>query len=359
VPIACSLGAPPLFAYIETLTAAEKALAIATAGVVTTTFAYLLNALRPTITRLWCGNMAGGPLKGFAILGEFLEYCRYDRIRTRADGPDSVWMETFNEFRDSVLPLWSHRPVPIPAEEVRKLNKAVAWLRPSRSPETILKELNPVIASFSTYDGDSLKDVFNKIKKKLVEQWYENDRQRHQDDKALLDRSFSSSTSIRATRLGNYIESSNYYPFKRYGIEPEIFWHRLERVMKKEDVEAVDDQRTLLDFALTMATLSVVYLVFSAFAGPWFWYFPALWTVLVLLSACSALLFYQLGVIVAYDLGDRVRASFDLNRLTLMKALGRKIPEQFSGERRQWEELSRLAVYGETSGDFDITPPGS
>lgn len=63
--------------------------------------------------------------------------------------------------------------------------------------------------------------------------------------------------------------------------------------------------------------------------------------------------FYQLGISAAYQYGEMVRSSFDLFRLDLMAALARPDPPRFSKEQKQWEELSKLAVYG-TKIDFDI-----
>jgi hypothetical protein len=357
IPIAVSLGLLPLFAYIETLTAAEKALSIATSGIITVTFAYLLNALRPTNTRFWCGDLGGWIFRGFVILGQFVQTARYNRINNRANESEELWKTTFETFRLQVAALWGKGTGALPDKEQEKFLRRIARLRSTEESATVLKDLAPIVQSFATYTGQSLQDVYAAVKTKLIDDWWANHHQRIQDEQQRLDRSFGKPPIIRATLLGNYIQSYNYYSYTRYAIEPEIFWHRLEPLMKKEDLESVDNQRTLLDFALTMATLSVAYLVFAVFAGPWIWSATPLWIVLAVISVGSGYFFYNMGVIVAYDLGDRIRASFDLNRLKMMKALGRSMPATFYDEKKQWEELSRLAVYGTTESDFDVSLP--
>jgi len=357
LPIFISLGVLPLFAYVETLTTAEKTLSVATAGIFVTTFAYLLNALRPTQTRVWCGDSHWFFLKGFEIVGTAWQRFRMKRIKRRTARSEEIWRTTFTNFSQQVMAVWHSPGAALPQNEERRLLRVISGLVRSGGPAQALTDLAPVIAAFSAYDGNQLVNIFAGVKNKLFYDWWANLRQEIQDEKALLDRSFGTETVILPTRLGNYIQSYNYYPFKRYGIEPEIFWHRLTRVMKKEDLEAVEDQRTLLDFALTMASLSVIYLSFAVIVGPYLWFNTLLWSVLGLASLLSIAFFYQLGIIVTRDLGDRIRSSFDLNRLAMLKALGCVMPRTYAAEKRIWEELSRLAVYGNMSGDLDIAPP--
>jgi len=359
LPIGVSLGVLPLFAYIETLTTAEKTLSIAAAGVFITAFAYLLTALRPAQTRLWCGDSHWFFLKGFEIIGAAWQRLRLNRLEKRAAQSEEIWTTTFNKFNQQVMTVWHSPGTAVPNDERKNLLRVISRLSRSDGAPQTLADLAPIIAAFTTYDGNEMQDVFAAVKRKLSDDWRANLRQEIQNDKAQLDRSFASETAVLPTRLGNYIQSYNYYPFKRYGIEPEIFWHRLTRVMKKEDIEAVEDQRTLLDFALTMASLSVIYLGFAILLGPYLWFNTVLWCALGLISLLSIAFFYQLAVIVTRDLGDRIRASFDLNRLILLRALGCVMPRTYAAEKRTWQELSRLAVYGNMSGDLDIAPPSA
>ncbi len=357
LPLFISLGVLPVFAYVESLTASEKALAVSAAGIFVTTFAYLLNALRPAQTRVWCGLSHWFFLKGFEIIGTTWQRIRMEHLKQRAGRSEEIWKTTFDTFNQQVKAVW-HSPGASPSyDETKKLVKLISRLDRGRGPAQTLADLAPVVSGFSSFDGNQLKDIFAAVKDKILDDWRANLRQEIQNDRAQLDRSFGTETAILPTALGNYVQSYNYYPFKRYGIEPEIFWPRLVCVMKKEDLDAVNDQRTLLDFALSMASLSVIYLLYAVIVGPYLWFNQVLWTILIIVSLLTATFFYQLAVIVTRDLGDRIRASFDLNRLALLKALGCVTPPNYAAERRIWEELSRLAVYGNMSGDLDIAGP--
>jgi len=113
------------------------------------------------------------------------------------------------------------------------------------------------------------------------------------------------------------------------------------------------DQKTLLDFALTMATLSIVYSLSCVVLGPWIGYRPLLWAALAILGCLLATLFYNLAISAAANYGDFLRAAFDLHRLKLMQALERPRPISIVSERKQWRELSKLAVYADPA-DFDL-----
>jgi hypothetical protein len=71
-----------------------------------------------------------------------------------------------------------------------------------------------------------------------------------------------------------------------------------------------------------------------------------LWIALGVGSLLVAVFFYQVAILAAERLGDLVRSSFDLFRLSLIDALGRKRPRSLSEERGLWEELSQIVVYG-------------
>ena len=72
-----------------------------------------------------------------------------------------------------------------------------------------------------------------------------------------------------------------------------------------------------------------------------------------MLAIAITYFFYRLSIGAADELGKMVRATFDLFRLDLMAALQRPRPITLSAEQAQWEELSKLALYG-FSSDFAL-----
>jgi hypothetical protein len=159
--------------------------------------------------------------------------------------------------------------------------------------------------------------------------------------------------TIKPTKLGNIIESYNQYSFKRYKIEAEIFWPRLQRVIKPEYLKLVEEPKILLDFSLAMASLGFLYGFLALLVGPWLFFSLRFWLTLAFLGFLSGFCSYRLSISAANSLGEMIRASFDLFRLDLMEALELPHPASFRVEQKQWEEFSKLTVYGENS-DFRI-----
>jgi hypothetical protein len=213
-------------------------------------------------------------------------------------------------------------------------------------PEAEINEqLNEVLGAYRVYSGDDLMDVYKAFKTRISE-WNDDEQARIQSETYNLDRWFGRLQTVRPTTLGNVIEAYNYYPFKRYQIEPNIFWPRLRKVITPEYLSQVQESRILLDFLLTMATLAGVYAFLALTVGPWLWFNSGLWLSLATVALIVSYFFYRLSIGAAFELGEMVRSCFDLFRLDLMTALQRPRPGSLAAEQAQWEELSKLAVYG-------------
>jgi hypothetical protein len=213
------------------------------------------------------------------------------------------------------------------------------------SEAAIREQLDEILGAYQVYSGDDLMDVYKAIKTKISE-WNDDEQARIQSDTYNLDRWYGRLQTVRATKLGNVIEAYNYYPFKRYQIEPNIFWPRLRKVITPEYLSQVQESRILLDFLLTMATLAGVYAFLALMVGPWLWFNPKLWVSLAVVAVIVSYFFYRLSIGAAFELGEMVRSCFDLFRLDLMTALQRPRPTTLAAEQAQWDELSKLAVYG-------------
>jgi hypothetical protein len=260
--------------------------------------------------------------------------------------------EVFQFFAKEVQKRWRSSTLPLSDDDCQNLLKCVANLHEKMTADEVKKELTQIISAYDTYAGDELKEVYNRVKTTLS-QWHEEEAGRIQTDTAALDRQYGSLATIKATRLGNVIESYNQYSFKRYKMEAEIFWPRLRAVIKPEYFELVREPRILLDFSLTMASLSLIYALLALIAGPWLWYNYWFWALLAAAGFAVTNFFYRLSIRAANQLGEMMRACFDLFRLDLMATLERPHPETFVAEQAQWEELSKLTVYG-TAPDFVI-----
>lgn len=224
-----------------------------------------------------------------------------------------------------------------------------------------------IIEMFRIYDGESLTDVYNHVIR-LCQDWNQKEQAILASNRARLDRRFGSIASIRATRLGNVVEAYKAYAYKRYRIEGDVFWPHLQHVVPDEFRVRLDDTRIMLDFALTMATLSVAYAMLAIFVGPWLTASMPFWITVFGVGLLLAYLFYRLAVFLAEQFGDLVRAAYDLFRLRLLEKFGRTWPQTLEQEREKWSQLSRLVVYGFEADasldealadavDFELTKP--
>jgi hypothetical protein len=353
------IGFQSTLAWLGELDNVEKAIAPAAAGVAVVVFAYVLSGIRPLVLQLWSGNV---PLLIFRPVanvfrliarGNYLRYRRESRIPNRWEGvrewlddhADVAWDESGN------LPACNEDTV----EELLHLLGSLDPSMPRTDVERIVTQV--FLARLKTWHGPSLLPVHQYLRD-LFDEWRDAEEQRISDALWRLDRSYGSLRDIHATRLGNIIESYTSYSFKRYRIEPEVFWPHLQTVIGDKLRAALGESRTMLDFALTSATLAILYMLLCLFGGPWLYRSPWFWAWHVFGGAVIALMAYRTAVVVALQFGDLFRASFDLHRLDLLKALRRKAPATFGAERDKWAELSGLVLYAQDK-DFELTESSS
>jgi hypothetical protein len=360
------LGLDGAWGWYASLTVTQQSLLGVAAGLLVVVFAYVLSALRPAFIRAWSGRSGG-------LLGVFLwGVCRlredsfrkaFRALERQRDDP-SPWQKILDEFGRAVDGRWqestkgtlkarANAPA-APQKVVVDLRNQAVQLADMPFVDSVRARLQPIVDEYSRYNGDSLALVYRDVKLTLC-MLEETQAQRSRDAEAKLDREFGPIETVRATVLGNIIESYNAYPWKRYRIEAEIYWSRLLQVIPPTFMSTMEEPRIGMDFSLTMATLATAYAVFALFVGPWLYPEWMIWLLITGLSIGFAAFFYRLAVGSAIQLGELVRAAFDLFRLDLLEALYRPHPATLSMERGQWEEVSRLAMYGNVK-DFPLRP---
>jgi len=346
ITFAYVLGLASIWSWVDTLTLYQRTAYFAFGTLFLIVFAYILNALRMTFRWFWSGNFIP-PLRGLQVLLEGLSRIRYRKLSNRA-AAWSPWKKVLAKFEDEIRPKYKRADAAHPAIDHANLqqliNQTKGWRR-QMGQDRVTLALKTIVNSYDRYEGNSLGEVFRAVKVKLIE-WNETENNWIRSSGIKLDRHFGSFATIRATRLGNVLEAHNQYCYKRYNIEPEIFWPRLRGAIRAEDkyLELIDEPVILLDFALTMASLSATYAALALVVGPWLWYNPVLWLVLCGVGIFITWQFYEVAVGAARQSGELTRATFDLFRLRMMTALGRPSPTNLESERRQWEELSLLAA---------------
>lgn len=341
--------------WVASWNASQKAVASAAAAVSLVVFSYVLSGLRPSIGNLWSGSSQHFAFLLPSLVGTAIERRRFRSLHIKASRT-GVWITKRDNLLQRLRAGWKGDTAPkIPEQEKESLKKRILELTRTEKPAAVDAKLDAIATDLTSYDGESVSGCYEILKRKL-DDWVNAEEFELRSIVANLDRSFSTLESVKPTTLGNVIDSYNYYSYKRYRIESEVFWPRLQKVITKEFNETVSDQKTLLDFALTMATLAVAYILLVAFIGPWLLYQPALWVFLIATGAGVGYVFYRLAVSVARQFGDLVRSAFDLFRLDLITALGCSRPADIEAERALWKQLSILVVYGEGFNNYPIRP---
>jgi len=341
-------GVDYVFGAYDELTATQQATIATLATLTMIVVAYLLNALRGPFIRIWSGEspVANAVFYIVVKVGQLRQTRRFQRLRTSMKG-DRVWFELLEEFSSKVRPHWSKtKAIPSKVRMSWIMSQARSLTRDDEA--TVRQQLDQLARWYVKYSGESLKPFFEIIKRKLTD-WADKDSFALQRFAAQLDRSFGPVATIRPTSLGNVIEAYNHYGYSRYRMETEIFWPRLLKVVPEGFIPSVREPKILLDFAVTMATISVVVAAITMLVGPWLWFDVWIWSAIALVQLLAGAFFYALSVDAAVQYGDMLRACFDLFRLDLLEQLAFERPTTLKEERERWEKISQLIVYGQES----------
>ena len=146
---------------------------------------------------------------------------------------------------------------------------------------------------------------------------------------------------VMPTQLGNILRASELYALKRYNLDAVVAWPRMQSLLPKEFAEGLRDAKANLDLLMVVTTLAVI------FAAGWeigLGTLTSRWDLFLIASLSWLLvLFSYSGVLqAARTYGELIKASFDLYRWELLKALHLKMPENYEGERKLWDQINDL-----------------
>lgn len=341
-----AIGLESTMAAVESSLATRWAWTSSLGAVALVAAAYILSALRESMTQLWAGDapLIRALLWGWVAMGQARQRRHYMHLRRRSSERSS-WEKVLEEFEDHVGATWRSPGITAGPWTRWKLRIRIRLLHPWMSQFSVRARLTVIEQYWVRFDGESLTAEYELLKRRLLD-WQQQSSYATQACAAELDRSFGALATVKATRLGNVIDSYNHYAFTRYRIEAELLWPRLQHVIPSSYSDAVQDAKVLLDFGVTMCTLATLYAVLAILIGPWLTYEPTLWSAIGVAALAVARFFYTLSVKSAMQYGDRLRSSFDLFRLELLEQFGVPRPTSLAEERATWEKLSQLVVYG-------------
>lgn len=163
---------------------------------------------------------------------------------------------------------------------------------------------------------------------------------------------------IAPTKMGNVANTIQGYVMRRYHCNFETVWSNLQRIVPKDDKAeaALQEAKTQLDFLVACCWLSLLSALFwslyFAFADP-----NRLGFLLASLGGpVFAYLWYRAGAEQYRSFADVAMTSFDAFRFDLLKQIGVKQPANVEEERWIWENVDRLATFGEMQ-NFQYEPP--
>jgi hypothetical protein len=160
---------------------------------------------------------------------------------------------------------------------------------------------------------------------------------------------------LAPTRFGNIGRTMRSYGLRRYSLDLDIFWTRLQQVMAAAEGgmhETLQSQKAIVDFLVTLFWFAmVVGLVWV----PWLAYTqtqPAVFRGLVIAIPVAMLLLYR-GSCRAYMVfADQVRAAVDLFRFKVLEELQMQRPAGTDEENIIWDRLGRQIGYANRDARF-------
>lgn len=158
---------------------------------------------------------------------------------------------------------------------------------------------------------------------------------------------------ITPTTFGNIYAISEEYAYDRYGIDSVLFWPRLRELMNEtapHHSARISQQKTSLDLCLNLAFISILLLLETSLTirfGPSG--HDNLLLILLLITAVTAVSFYNTAVSAVQTLGELIKISFDYHRELVLKAFNLLKPDELIKEQEVW---IRLATFIRRGNDF-------
>jgi hypothetical protein len=177
--------------------------------------------------------------------------------------------------------------------------------------------------------GIIMKKRHEQIRKKLV-------NEKRFD---LIDTFYPGLKKVLPTKFGNVIASSEFYPYRRYGMDSIILWPRVLPILVKEKFsEFVSQKKTSLDLFMNMFFVTII---LSIELTSVFFYLHEydLIAYSFIFGTVLTIIFYNAAIMSAIGWGLSIRVTFDVYKENLRKAFKLKPVNSFKEEKEQWKSL--------------------
>jgi hypothetical protein len=161
-------------------------------------------------------------------------------------------------------------------------------------------------------------------------------------------------TVLAPTRLGNLTRTMRSYALDRYGMDLDIFWTRLQRVLLKEIAfySTLSDAKSQVDFLVSTTCLVIIFTGFWSIYLLWVQPAPRQFLMVASLGPIAARLLYLITCQNYLVFADLMRSSVDHFRFDLLDALHLQHPPGNREEVLQWSRAGEWMGYG---NDVDVT----
>jgi hypothetical protein len=157
---------------------------------------------------------------------------------------------------------------------------------------------------------------------------------------------------VLPTRFGNAIRAFETYPLTVYGIDSIPSWIRLQPLISKQFMAAIEDSRAKVDFwvnvwvlALVVSGVAIGRVLWTLSHGSPILHMPYEFMAIGVAGILTVFAAYNAAISQIVNWGHFVKAAFDLYLPDLAKKLGHDLPETAAGRRAFWNAVNSQALY--------------
>jgi hypothetical protein len=156
---------------------------------------------------------------------------------------------------------------------------------------------------------------------------------------------------VAPTRMGNISNAAGYYAASRYSMNLEVFWTRLQKVLQADTnfYTVLQEAKMQVDFLVALVWLSLTFTLLWVVLLPVLGEGRDLFLIIAVFGPILTYICYRIALQNYRVFSDLLRASVDLYRLDLLKALHIELPANAEQERTLWEMLERRLSYSDST----------
>ncbi len=164
---------------------------------------------------------------------------------------------------------------------------------------------------------------------------------------------------VAPTAMGNTALAARYYAESRYGLNLDVLWSRLQKVLQQDEkfYAVLQDAKTQLDFLVSMFWLTTIFCLIWTITLLWIARGYGQFLSLVIVGPWIAAAFYGLALQNQRAFADLLRSSVDMFRMQLLGQLHIPLPAKAEDERGLWTLLGNRMGYDNHDKNLTFAHP--